>query len=131
MEQLKLWCKIPEKQSKRQHFHRNNFEFHLIKRIIQINLIWSMLKILFLRISWDLKIASFDLNQSRSINFMCSLSWRGKTATRRLALRRRFTKFMEKKIDCQVKLFNENLFQIDFQRTDCVFRCNRLIHVTW
>ena len=79
-------------QNKKQHFHRNNFEFYLNEK----NEFQKSIKILFffyilLRISCAGNSASFDVNQSRSSNFTSSLSCNGKTLTKKLRLRRILT----------------------------------------
>jgi hypothetical protein len=70
-----LWCKIRERRSRMQHFHRNNFELYL--KIVRRNSFRSF----FLLISCDLNNESVDINQSRSINLISSLSCNGKTLT--------------------------------------------------
>jgi hypothetical protein len=105
-----LLYKIREMQNNRRHFHRNNFEFDLQ------NLFFSMILILFLlRISCDLNNESFDMNQSRSINLISSLSCNGKTLTTKSRSRRRPTKII-------------NRFQFNFQQclhtNGIVIRCD-------
>ncbi len=81
-------------QNKKRHYHQNNFELYLNKND------WTIIKLIFyffLRISCDLNIEPFDINQSCSINLISSLSCNGKILTRKSRSRRIPTNQQNKK----------------------------------